>query len=145
MARQDGSGTTYAMTHHLSAVSDGMAQRPRNGTTINWPGVTMTARGNEGVARPDQAQLGILWLRRIRLRQAAGLADDPSGKQGRPIYVAPALAGAQAALAANIGKIPPNLRVFLPDPGRRGGYPIMTLSWLLLHGQYADQGKRDAS
>jgi phosphate transport system substrate-binding protein len=50
VARQDSSGTTYAMTNHLSAISEAWRKGPGVGKTVDWPGVSMTARGNEGVA-----------------------------------------------------------------------------------------------
>jgi phosphate transport system substrate-binding protein len=49
--RQDGSGTTSAFTHHLSAVSEEWRDRgPGVATLVDWPGNAMAARGNEGVA-----------------------------------------------------------------------------------------------
>ena len=51
VVRQDSSGTTYAFTNHLSAISDEWRDRgPGVGTLIDWPGNAMAARGNEGVA-----------------------------------------------------------------------------------------------
>ena len=51
IVRQDGSGTTYAFSAHLSAVSAAWRdQGPGVGTLLSWPGNTMRARGNEGVA-----------------------------------------------------------------------------------------------
>src|SRR5262249_37820743 len=51
VVRQDGSGTTYALTAHLSAVSPEWRDRGAGtGTLVTWPGNAMRARGNEGVA-----------------------------------------------------------------------------------------------
>ena len=50
-ARQDSSGTTYAFTNHLSAISQEWRDRgPGIGKVVDWPGNAMVARGNEGVA-----------------------------------------------------------------------------------------------
>lgn len=52
VARQDSSGTTFALTNHLAAISDRWDAGV--GTLIDWPGGTMVARGKtrgkEGVA-----------------------------------------------------------------------------------------------
>lgn len=50
VSRQDSSGTTYAFTDHLASVSKAWATGPGVGKTVDWPGATMHARGNEGVA-----------------------------------------------------------------------------------------------
>ena len=51
VVRQDGSGTTYAFTDHLSAISSEWRERgPGVGSLIAWPRPAMTVPGNEGVA-----------------------------------------------------------------------------------------------
>ncbi|MBK8184595.1 MAG: phosphate ABC transporter substrate-binding protein PstS [Candidatus Competibacteraceae bacterium] len=143
VARQDGSGTTYAMSNHLSAVSEEWRKGPGTGTTINWPGVTMTARGNEGVAGRIKRSWGSFGYVEYGFAKRLGLPMiHLENKAGH--YVEPSFERGQATLAANIDKIPANLRVFISDPDGEKAYPIISLSWLLLHGQYADQGKRDA-
>ena len=143
VARQDSSGTTYAMTHHLSAISEEWRKGPGTGTAVNWPGVTMTARGNEGVAGRIKRSWGSfgyveygyakrLDLPMIHLENKAGHYVEPSFEKG------------QATLATNIDKIPANLRVFVPDPDGEEAYPIISLTWLLLYDRYADAGKSAA-
>lgn len=51
VARQDSSGTTFALTNHLAAVS--LAWREQGlgvGKLVEWPASAMLASGNEGVA-----------------------------------------------------------------------------------------------
>src|SRR5262245_42118561 len=49
VARQDSSGTTFAMTNHLAAISPVWRDRgPGVGTLVSWRGPVMLARGNEG-------------------------------------------------------------------------------------------------
>ncbi len=51
VVRQDGSGTTFAFTNHLSAVSAAWRDRgPGTGRLVDWPGHTVRVPGNEGVA-----------------------------------------------------------------------------------------------
>ena len=63
-------------------------------------------------------------------------------KAGR--YVTPSDRAGQAALASNVKQMPENLRLFLPDPEGDESYPIVSFSWLLLHGHYQDEQKRRA-
>src|SRR5262249_50824473 len=50
VARQESSGTTFAFTSHLAAISESWRDRgPGAGNLVDWRGA-MTARGNEGVA-----------------------------------------------------------------------------------------------
>ena len=52
VVRVESSGTTFAFTNHLSAVSPAWRDEgPGVGKQIGWPGGAMTGRGNEGVAQ----------------------------------------------------------------------------------------------
>ncbi|MCP5197122.1 MAG: phosphate ABC transporter substrate-binding protein PstS [Gammaproteobacteria bacterium] len=141
VTRQDSSGTTFALTNHLSAISDTWRnQGPGVGKLIDWPGVSMSARGNEGVAARIKRSWGSigyveygfakrLQLPLVHLQNKAGRFVEPSSQSG------------QAALAANVSQIPSNLRVFLPDPDGEEAYPIVTFTWLLLQDRYEDGQK----
>src|SRR5262249_47406420 len=51
VTRQESSGTTYAFTNHLSAISEEWRDRgPGTGALIKWPGTVMQTPGSEGVA-----------------------------------------------------------------------------------------------
>src|SRR5262249_51981753 len=50
VVRQESSGTTFAFTKHLEAISDDWRAQFHAATLINWPGNAMRAVGNEGVA-----------------------------------------------------------------------------------------------
>lgn len=143
IARQDGSGTTYAMSQHLSAISEEWRQGPGTGTLIHWPGVTMTARGNEGVAGRIKRSWGSFGYVEYGFAKRLGLPMiHLQNKAG--VFVEPSFAIGQTTLAANVAQMPANLRLFLPDPDGEGAYPIISLSWLLLHSHYADPARRDA-
>ncbi len=138
VARQDSSGTTFALTNHLSAISNAWRDRgPGVGTLLDWRGLAMLARGNEGVAgriKVSQDAIGYVeyhFAKRLGLPMA--LVQNKSGR-----YVEPGERSGQAALADNIKQMPANLRLFLPDPDGAESYPIVTLSWLLLYERYAD-------
>ncbi|MDG4596560.1 MAG: phosphate ABC transporter substrate-binding protein PstS [Candidatus Contendobacter sp.] len=143
VARQDSSGTTYALTNHLSAISEAWRKGPGTGKTVDWPGVSMTARGNEGVAGRIKRSWGSLGYVEYGFAKRLGLpVIHLQNKAGT--FVEPNLNSGQAALAANVGQIPSNLRVFLPDPEGQDSYPIVTFTWLLLHDQYLDPRKSAA-
>ncbi len=143
VARQDSSGTTYALTNHLSAISDAWRKGPGAGKTVDWPGVSMTARGNEGVAGRIKRSWGSLGYVEYGFAKQLGLPMiHLQNKAGA--FIEPGPISGQAALSANVGQIPTNLRVYLPDPEGKDAYPIVTFTWLLLYDRYSDPRKADA-
>lgn len=144
VARQDGSGTTFALTNHLSAISADWRDRgPGAHTLIAWPDNAMLVRGNEGVASRVKMSIGAIgyveyaYARRLSLPTAS--LENRAGN-----FVAPSAEVGEATLVENLAQIPPNLRLFLPDPEGADAYPIVTLSWLLLRHRYTDDAKREA-
>lgn len=136
VARQDSSGTTYAMTNHLSAISAAWRnQGPGVGKVIDWPGISMVAPGNEGVAGRIKRSWGSIGYVEYGFAKRLGLPmAHLENKAG--FFVEPNLNSSQATLAANVSQMPGNLRVFLPDPEGDDSYPIVTFTWLLLHDRY---------
>src|SRR5262245_11227711 len=144
VVRQDGSGTTYGFTAHLSAISPAWRDRgPGVGTLVSWPGNTMRARGNEGVAGRIKVSEGSIGYVEYHFAKRLGLSM--AHLQNRALrFVAPSESRGQTALARNVKEMPQNLRLFLPDPEGPDSYPIVTLSWLLLYDRYEDQKKSAA-
>jgi phosphate transport system substrate-binding protein len=144
VARQDGSGTTFALTNHLSAVSQTWRDRgPGIGTMIDWRGLAMLARGNEGVAARIKTSEDSIGYVEYHFGKRLGLAmAHLQNRSGR--YVEPSDRSGQAALADNVKQMPENLRLFLPDPSGADAYPIVSFSWLLLHDRYEDPKKAAA-
>jgi phosphate transport system substrate-binding protein len=143
VARRDSSGTTYAFTNHLSAISEEWRDGPGVGKLIDWPGGAMTGRGNEGVAQRikiSQGSIGYVeygFAKRLGLPMA--VLENQTGE-----FVKPGAATGQTALASAADDLPGDLRLFLPDPTSRYAYPIVSLSWLLLYGQYPEPDKAAA-
>ncbi len=142
VVRQDSSGTTYAFTNHLSAISEGWRDRgPGTGRLIDWPGNAMAARGNEGVAGRIKMSKGAIGYVEYGIATRAGLFMAwLENKAGR--FIQPHGGSGLAALMNTA--MPDNLRVFLPDPEGRDSYPIVTYSWLLLYKKYDDPQKAAA-
>ncbi|MFZ5453603.1 MAG: phosphate ABC transporter substrate-binding protein PstS [Thermodesulfobacteriota bacterium] len=144
VTRTDGSGTTYAFTNHLSAVSKDWRDRgPGVGKIVRWPAQAMSARWNEGVAGRVKITEGAIGYLEYSYAQRGGLAmaalENKAGK-----FIAPSPKFGQATLVNTQNDMPPNLRMFFPDPPGENSYPIVTYSWILLYGNYPDQKKAKA-
>ena len=142
VGRLDGSGTTFALTNHLSAISEKWKAAPGVGTLVEWPHGTMLARGNEGVASRIKISYGSIGYVEYGFAKRLGLPmAELQNKAGQ--FVAPDEASGQSALAEGAGS-DDGRQVFITDPVNDGSHPIVTFSWLLLYKQYADAQKRSA-
>ncbi len=139
--RQEGSGTTYAFTRNLDAISDQWRAKYGPGTLINWPGNAMRAKGNEGVAGLVEKSIGSIGYMEYGFARRLGLdyatLENKDGK-----YVKASEQSCSAALAN--AEMPENLRLFVPDPSGPDSYPIATFSWVLLRRSYPDAKTADA-
>ncbi len=142
-ARQDSSGTTFAFTNHLGAISAAWRDRgPGVGNLVDWKSA-MLARGNEGVAGRIKVSEDSIGYVEYHFAKRLGLpVAQLQNKAGR--YVGPSERTGQAALASTVSSMPSNLRLFLPDPDGEDSYPIVTYSWLLLRGRPGDKDKAAA-
>jgi phosphate transport system substrate-binding protein len=142
VVRQDGSGTTYAFTNHLSAMSTEWRERgPGVGRLIAWPRPAMAVPGNEGVAGRIKLSKGALGYVEYGIAQRGNLAmawlENKAGEFIQPH------GGSGLASLLNI-RMPENLRAFEPDPEGEDSYPIVTYSWLLLYKSYDNSDKATA-
>jgi phosphate transport system substrate-binding protein len=139
--RQDASGTTFAFTRNLDAISDQWRSKFGPGTLINWPGNAMRARGNEGVAGLVEKSVGSIGYMEYGFARRLGLdyatLENKDGK-----YVKASEQSCAASLAN--AEMPENLRLFVPDPSGPDSYPIATFSWVLLRKSYQDAKTADA-
>jgi phosphate transport system substrate-binding protein len=142
VVRQDSSGTTFAFTNHLSAISEEWRDRgPGVGTVIDWPGSAMVARGNEGVAGRIKQSYGALGYVEYGMAQRTGLQmAHLENKAGQ--FIPPDGNSGMATLTSVV--MPDNLRAFFPDPDGPNSYSIVTFSWLLLYNKYPDTQKAAA-
>jgi phosphate transport system substrate-binding protein len=138
VVRQDGSGTTFAFTKHLDAVADPWRSLYGPATLMNWPGNSMRATGNEGVAARVKQSVGSVGYVGDEFARKAGLTvallENRAGN-----FVGPSETSGAAALAG--AELPDNLRLYIPDPSGSDAYPIVTLTWILLYRNYADPRK----
>jgi len=126
--RSDGSGTTANFTAHLSAISPEWQKGPGQGKSIAWP-TGIGAKGNEGMASQlSQLDGGVGYLESAYvtgLLQAASLTNA-SGQ-----LVAPTQASEKEALAS----ITLDDKLTGGNPNPVNGYPIVSLTWILLNQQ----------
>ncbi len=144
VARRDSSGTTFAFTNHLAAID---VEWNRGGASvgklIRWPGRTMIARGNDGVAgriRVSAYAIGYVeygFAERLGLPVAA--IENKAGN-----FILPGPETSSAALEGSVGEMPADGRQFLTDPSGTDAYPIVTYSWLLLRNGYSEAGVSNA-
>lgn len=143
IARLDSSGTTGAFTSHLAAVrSEGNDGVLGVGKLIDWPGATMLARGNEGVAAKIKISEGAIGYVEYGFAKRLGLPVAAlQNKSGR--FIKPTDESGQSALAAT-ADAPDKAAMAVSDPTAAEAYPIVTYSWLLLYETYADARKNAA-
>ena len=71
--RQDASGTTFAFTNHLSAISHAWHDSYGAATLVNWPGASMRGKGNERVAALIQTAVGSVGYVGLEFARKLGL------------------------------------------------------------------------
>ena len=133
--RADSSGTTNALTRHLSAVSAAWGDGVGAGTTVQWPDAAnyLAAPKNDGVAATIQQTPGSIGYVELVYARFSGMPTATlENAAGR--FVAPGTGGGEAAIAAV--ELPEDMRVWLDDPQAGAAYPIVTYTWLLF---YRDQ------
>jgi phosphate transport system substrate-binding protein len=135
--RADSSGTTYAFTNHLSAISETWRNRHGVGKTVVWSNSNrfIAAPKNDGVAATVKQTPGSIGFIEYGFAKFAGVAMAYlENRQGN--FVAPTPESGQAALASE--PMPPHMLLWLPDPAGPDSYPIVTYSWLLFYRRYDD-------
>lgn len=140
VGRLDGSGTTFALTNHFSAISDAWRNGPGTGTLIDWPGGAMLVKGNEGVAARIKISDGSIGYLQYGFAERIGLPmvwlENQAGA-----FVEPDAASGRQALAGAAERASDDLLTFAVDPPGEGSYPIVTHSWLMLYQEYPEAAK----
>jgi phosphate transport system substrate-binding protein len=132
--RSEGSGTTYAFTNHLSAVSEEWKKGPGVGKSVVWPW-GIGAKGNAGVAALIQQTPGALGYIEAGYAELTHMPMAAiENKAGA--FVPPTAESSRKALAE--AEVPTNLRMWVPDPAGKDAYPIVTYTWALCRKKYSD-------
>ena len=121
-------------------MSDVWKSGPGGGTSVQFP-VGVGGKGNAGVTALVKQTPGAIGYVEFgyaeQTKMPMAVLENRSGK-----YVKADLASSQAALAD--AKLPPDLRVWIPDPAAEAAYPIVTYTWLLCYRQYTDANVANA-
>ena len=131
--RSDGSGTTYAFTNHVAAISKEWKNKVGVNKSVDWP-VGLGAKGNNGVAALIEQTPGALGYVEFGYAELTHLPMAALQEQERQVCHPHRMETGQAALAG--GKLPANFRLFIPDPDGEDAYPIVTYTWLLVLKSY---------
>jgi phosphate transport system substrate-binding protein len=142
VGRRDSSGTTFAFTNHLAAISENWAAGPGIGKRIDWPGGAMEAKGNEGVAQRIKVTEGAVGYVEAGFAQRLGLSlawlENQAGG-----FVLPNVESGRRGLADGSDTPPSDLTRTIPDPMGSRSYPIVTYTWALVRGAYEQSSKTE--
>jgi phosphate transport system substrate-binding protein len=128
-----------AFTNHLGTIKPAWRNEgPWVGTLIDWPGGAMTGTGNEGVAHKIKISHGSIGYVEYFFAKRLGLSMVTLQNQAGNFVKPDAASGRRTLEAAAATCLQEDLRLFVPDPEAPDAYPIVSLSWLLLYGQYPE-------
>lgn len=139
--RADSSGTTFIFTDYLSAVSEGWRTGPGRGTTVSWPSPgNIGGRGNEGVSAQvtqipgaiGYVELSHAFINRLNIVSLQNRA-------GR--FITPTVPATTAAAAGLAREIAQDTTTSLVNSPGTDAYPIVGLTWILVHRDQADLAK----
>lgn len=127
--RADGSGTSFAFTHYLSAVSPEWKEKVGTGTAVNWP-VGLGGKGNEGVAAFVKRLAGAIGYVEFAYAHRNGLSHAQlQNDAGR--FVQPSQASFKAAaLGADWKK---SFHQILTNQPGAEAWPMTSATFILMH------------
>ena len=143
ITRSDSSGTTWAFTNHLHAISAAWRTTgPGVGKKVDWPANSMSSRYNEGVAARIKYAQGSIGYVEYGIAKRSGLTMATlENKFG--YYVQPGDGSGTVTLANTSTQMPPDLRLFIPDPDGKDSYPIVTYTWILVYRAYGNPAQAE--
>jgi phosphate transport system substrate-binding protein len=132
--RSDGSGTTFIFTDYLSNVSADWKSTVGKGTSVKWP-FGLGGKGNEGVygtVTQNEGAIGYVELAyAVQNKAVLNLLQNKSGQ-----FVAPSVAGTQAAMADFGTQLGDQLAISIVNGPGKDSYPIAGYTYILM---YMDQ------
>ncbi|MCE5255957.1 MAG: phosphate ABC transporter substrate-binding protein PstS [Spirochaetaceae bacterium] len=129
--RSDGSGTTFNFTAYLSSVSTEWKSKVGNANSVSWP-IGQGAAQNSGVAgvvKQTQGSIGYVELAYANQNNlTVATLKNASGN-----WIQPSTESISAAASI---KMPKDTRIVLANTASPQGYPISSLTWIVV---YQDQ------
>ncbi len=136
VAREDSSGSTFAFTSHMDAISP--SWEPGVGKIVSWSKDVRLAKGNEGVAEKIKSQLGAIGYVEFGVARRSSLSMALlENKAGR--YVAPSLEACRISVFTREYHGLEWLKNMILDPSAPGAFPIVTFTWMILHWEYPSE------
>jgi phosphate transport system substrate-binding protein len=147
--RSDGSGTTNIFTSYLAKVSPDWDQKVGKGKAVDWP-EGLGGKGNAGVAgliKVNKGSIGYVELSYAITNKLPVIAlKNKAGKFVKPSLEATSFAASgileskSAMKKVNAG----DFRLDLTDAPGDKAYPIVGMTWLLVHKNQKDKAKGEA-
>ncbi len=142
--RSDGSGTTYIFTDFLMTASSTWATTaggPGRGKEVNW-NVGLGGKGNEGVAGQVKQTPGSVGYVELAYAKQNGL-PTAHVKNSAGQFVEPTIASITAAAEGVTASLGPDAdyRISIANGPGASGYPISSLTWLLVYQTPPDAAK----
>jgi phosphate transport system substrate-binding protein len=139
--RSDSSGTTFIFTDYLSEISTQWRTQVGRATSVSWPSPgNIGARGNEGVAAQVSqipGAIGYVELSNAFLNRLSTVAlRNRAGN-----FVVPTVPATIAAAAGLARDLPVDMRASLVNSPGTQAYPIVGLTWILVHRDQANEDK----
>jgi phosphate transport system substrate-binding protein len=144
VTRADSSGTTYAFTTHMAAVSKalGVEWTPGVDKSVAWK-ESIAAQGNDGVAALIQLTPGAIGYIEYGYAKLAGLRMAALENKSHE-FILPDEDGRSGEKALEGAEIPDDLQIKVADPTSREAYPIVTYTWILSRKHYEDPHEADS-
>ena len=141
--RADSSGTTFVFTQHLSAISEAWKKAIGHGTTVNWPSSDkiVAAPKNDGVTATIKQTPGAIGYIEYGYAKLAKVNMAALQNKAGNFVMANEKSEMESLSQATI---PPDMRVWLPNPEGKGSYPIVTYTWMLFRKKNGDAKKAEA-
>lgn len=137
--RSDGSGTTNIFTSYLSKISTKWAANVGADKSVAWP-VGVGGKGNFGVAGVVSQVPGSIGYVELAYAVENNLSYA-SLKNRAGKFVDPSIAATSAAAEGGLAKIPSDFRVDMTNMGGANSYPIVGMTWLLVHKNQKNEEK----
>ncbi len=141
--RSDSSGTTFIFTDYLSEVSERWQREVGKATSVRWPGTTVGAHGNAGVAAQVSQLPGAIGY--VELSTAIASKLNMAQLRNRAgHFIAPTVDATSTAAAGLVQEMPKDMRTSLVNSPGAGAYPIVGLTWILVYRDQTDLAKARA-
>jgi phosphate transport system substrate-binding protein len=135
--RSDSSGTTFIFTDYLSKTNTEWASKVGSAKNLQWP-VGLSVNGNEKMAEwVHEISGSIAYMGSSFAKQEKLSVASIQNKAGN--YILPEVS--RVSKAADSALIPDDSRIILTDTDNLDGYPISSLTWIIVYQEQSYNGR----